>query len=129
MGQRFSLETAPKINFKTSQHLMTFILCWQITGTLTWMQKDSMVIWFQNSASDVVTTKYFKPSLKAVCPHNLWFLQTRRHCVYRYAGISGMSLNCCPFLFPQFISFDLPTDSLWQLFNKFYLLVLRGGRS
>lgn len=44
MRQRFSLETAPKISFKTYQPLMTFILCWQITGTLTRTQKDSVII-------------------------------------------------------------------------------------
>lgn len=39
-----------------------------------------------------------------------------------------MNLNSFPFFFPQFISFDLPTDSLWQFFNEFHLLAVRGGR-
>lgn len=39
--------------------------------------------------------------------------------------VKRMDLNSFPFFLPQFISFYLPTDSLWQLLNKFYLLVSR----
>lgn len=88
------------------------------------MQKNFLSILFQDSASDVIITRYFK----SVYKHTVTFLSPLPNlsslCFIDICDY-GMDLNFFPFFLLQFISFYLLTDSLWQLLNKFYLLVSR----
>lgn len=61
------------VYLKIPQQLMVFFLCHQIIRTLTLKQRNWLNILFQNSASDVITIRYFK---SIVYKHTITFFIT-----------------------------------------------------